>query len=115
VRVATDAPAHRVRDDRSMSTVPHESRETSTERQRWIPRLLVREMWASLAIAVMWLAVLFDAIFGPDIVSSSAGTSTTTIPSAVFVALFAYLATRVVARYGFGHSPQGTPAVRDGR
>ncbi len=39
----------------------------------------------------------------PDFVSSNgAGTNTTTIPSAVIVALFAYLATRVVARYGFG-------------
>jgi hypothetical protein len=65
-------------------------------------------MWASLAIAVMWLAVLFDAIFGPDIVSSDAGANTTRIPSAVVVALFAYLATRVVARYGFGHSRNDT-------
>jgi hypothetical protein len=58
-------------------------------------------MWASLAISVMWLAVLFDALFGPDIVSNNA-TSTTRVPSAVVVALFAYLATRVTARYGFG-------------
>jgi len=66
-----------------------------------IPRELVRQTWASLAISVMWLAVLFDALFGPDLVfSGNAGTGTTTIPSAVFVALFAYLATRVVAKYG---------------
>lgn len=70
----------------------------------WAPRLVVREMWASLAIAVMWLAVLFDAVFGPDIVSTNAGTLTR-IPSAIVVALLAYLATRVVARHGFG-SPQ---------
>jgi hypothetical protein len=64
--------------------------------------MLVREMWASLAIVSMWLAVLFDALFGPDFVSTNgAGTNTTTIPSAVIVALFAYLGTRVVARYGF--------------
>jgi hypothetical protein len=60
-------------------------------------------MWASLAIAVMWLAVLFDALFGPDIVSSNV-TSNTRVPSAVVVAFFAYLATRVVARYGFTRS-----------
>jgi hypothetical protein len=48
----------------------------------------------------MWLAVLFDALFGPDLVVSNAS-GTTTIPSAIIVALFAYLATRVVARYGF--------------
>ena len=58
-------------------------------------------MWAALSIAVMWIAVLFDAVFGPDIVSSNPPNSTT-VPSAVIVALFAWLATRVVARYGFG-------------
>jgi hypothetical protein len=51
----------------------------------------------------MWLAVLFDALFGPDFVSAS-GASVTRIPSAVMVALFAYLGTRVVARYGFDRS-----------
>jgi hypothetical protein len=63
-------------------------------------------MWASVAISVMWLAVLLEALFGPDIVSSNA-TSATRVPSAVVVALFAYLATRVVARYGFGR-PRNT-------
>lgn len=55
----------------------------------------------------MWLAVLFDAIFGPDIVISDAAagvaTSSTTVPSAVVLALFAFLGTWVVARHGFGH------------
>jgi len=64
-------------------------------------------MWASLAISVMWLVVLFDALFGPDLVSSSL-TSATRVPSAIIVALFAYLATRVVARYGFGRTRDGT-------
>jgi hypothetical protein len=59
-------------------------------------------MWASVAIAFIWLAVLFAAVFGPDIVSTSASSSTT-IPSAVAVALFAVFATRVVAKYGLGH------------
>lgn len=63
-------------------------------------QVLVQEMWASLAIAVIWLSVLFDALFGPDLVVSNAS-GMTTIPSPVIVALFAYLATRVVARYGF--------------
>jgi hypothetical protein len=52
---------------------------------------------------VMWLAVLFDAIFGPDIVNRSAGGDFSTVPSAVVVALFAFLGTWVVARYGFRH------------
>jgi hypothetical protein len=56
----------------------------------------------------MWAAVLFDAVWGPDFVSTSgSGASTTTIPSAIFVALFAYLGTRVVARYGFGQRRDG--------
>ena len=63
--------------------------------------LLVREMWASFAIVSMWLAVLFDAVFGPNIVSTSAGGNSTSIPSAVVVAFFAFFATRAVARYGF--------------
>ena len=63
-------------------------------------QLLVREVWASLAISVIWLAVLFDAIFGPNIVASSAGGDTSTVPSAIVVSFFAFLATWVVARYG---------------
>jgi hypothetical protein len=59
-------------------------------------------MWAGLGIVVMWLAVLLDALWGPDIVSiSDGGTTTTRIPSAVVVALFAWLGTRAVAKYGF--------------
>jgi hypothetical protein len=90
-----------------MTTISHEPAEPSSQEQRRFLRLRVPDMWASLAISVMWLAVLFDAIYGPDIVSNNV-TSTTRIPSAIVVALFAYLATRVVARYGFA-------ATRDDR
>jgi len=65
--------------------------------------LLVPEMWASLTIIVMWLAVLLDAIYGPDIVSNGVAGDSATVPSAVVVALFAFLGTWVVARYGFRH------------
>jgi hypothetical protein len=85
-----------------MSTIAHEPSREAPQRRRRPSQLLVRETWAAMAIAVMWLAVLFDAVFGPDIVSTSA-TSSTTVPSAVVVALFALLGTRVVAKYGFGH------------
>jgi hypothetical protein len=64
-------------------------------------RLEVRDVSVSLAIAVIWVVVLLDALFGPDIVSSNAGTSYTRVPSAVVVAFFAYLATHVVAKAGF--------------
>ncbi len=65
-------------------------------------RSVVPEMWTSLAVGVIWLVVLVDALFGPDIVSSNAG-SFARIPSAIVVAFFAWLATWAVARYGFGH------------
>jgi hypothetical protein len=58
-------------------------------------------MWAALTITVMWLVVLVVALFGPDIVSSNPGTFTR-IPSAIIVAFFAWLASMVVAKHGFG-------------
>jgi hypothetical protein len=72
----------------------------------WTTVFRLTEMWASLAIVTMWLAVLFDAIFGPDIVNESGGPAGTVshVPSAVAVALFAFLATAVLAKYAFGRS-----------
>jgi hypothetical protein len=84
-----------------MSTISHEPTTLSQEKRHWSSQLLVREMWASLAIVVMWLSVLVDAIFGPDIVNTTVGGTMSTVPSAVAVALFAFLGTWVVARYGF--------------
>ena len=90
-----------------MSTIKSEPASAAPERRHWSAKILVREMWASLAISVMWLAVLFSAVFGPDIVSSSNDGNATTIPSAVAVALFAAIGTRGVAKYGFGHADHG--------
>jgi hypothetical protein len=72
----------------------------SGHQPRSVARLAARQMWTSLAISVMWIVVLLDALFGPDFVTNSA-TSSTTIPSAIFVAVFAWLGTRVVAKYGY--------------
>jgi hypothetical protein len=58
------------------------------------------EVWTGIAIVAIWLAVLFTAVFAPDFVSISNGT-VTRIPSALFVAFFAFLATSAVAKYGF--------------
>ena len=82
-----------------MTSVPHEPVPHKGERQ-WPEVLRIREMWASLAIASMWLAVLFDAVYGPSFVSTTVGGSTTTIPSAIAVALFAWLGSASVAKYG---------------
>jgi multisubunit Na+/H+ antiporter MnhF subunit len=82
-----------------MTTIPDSSVPPDAEQKPW-SRLIVRETWASVAITVIWLTVLVDAIYGPNIVTSSAGGDQSTIPSAVIVSIFAFLATWVVARYG---------------
>ena len=90
-----------------MASVSHEPARYGAERPQWAEFLKIPEMWASIAIGVMWLAVLFDAVYGPSFVSSSgAGTSSTTIPSAIFVALFAFLGSASVAKHGFRHDKQ---------
>ena len=83
-----------------MSTISHEPVRQATGIRRW-SELLTREMWASLAIAVMWLSVLFTAIFGQDILNTTVGGTSSSVPSAVVVAFFAFLGTWVVARHGF--------------
>jgi peptidoglycan/LPS O-acetylase OafA/YrhL len=85
-----------------MSTISHEPVRAAPEPRSWSEQVRVREMWASLAIMVMWLSVLFEAIWGPDIVSTTYIGDHTTVPSAVVGALFAFLGTWVVAKYGFG-------------
>jgi uncharacterized membrane protein (DUF485 family) len=89
-----------------MTTIPHDPSPVLQEQPHWSLQLLVPEMWASLAIIVMWLSVLFDAVYGPDIVSTDVAGNHTTVPSAVVLALFAFLGTWVVAKYGFRHEPR---------
>jgi len=85
-----------------MTTVSHEHAVAVPERRDRLSQVLVREMWAGLAIVVIWLAVLFSAVFGGDIVTIDAGGTNSTVPSAIAVALFATIATAAVAKYGFG-------------
>ena len=86
-----------------MTTITHEA--PGPAEAPILERLGPPELWPSLAISVIWLTVLLDALFGPDIVTSNgSGTNTSSVPSAVAVALFAFLATWVVARYGFRRS-----------
>lgn len=86
-----------------MTSISHEPTTSMRGRSRWIELLGITEMWASLAIMMMWLAVLFDAVYGPDIASTTVGGTSSTVPSAVAVALFAFLGTAAVARRGFRH------------
>ena len=58
-------------------------------------------IWACLAISSMWIAVLFVGLFGPVETENAAG-NRVTVPVATFVvALFALVATIVVAAVGF--------------
>ena len=83
-----------------MSTMPHEPSRVVDERSRWsLP--LIPEVWASLAITAMWVAVFVTALWGPDARFNSNDGSSSTIPTAIFVTVFAFLGTWVVARYGF--------------
>jgi hypothetical protein len=88
-----------------MASVSHEPLRVGRELPQWAEFLRIPEMWASVAIVAMWLAVLFDAVYGPSFVSSN-GANSTTIPSAIVVALFAFLGTTSVAKYGFRHDKQ---------
>jgi hypothetical protein len=84
-----------------MSTTMHERPAEVPDARRASRQLLAREMWAGIAITSMWVAVAFASIFGPDFKSSSAGGDTTTIPSGVAIALFASIASWLVAKHGF--------------
>jgi hypothetical protein len=79
-----------------MMTIPHEP--PVVARPWWLE---ARDMWTSLAITVIWLAVLFDSLFGPNIYSHDAGGNATIVPSGVAVAFFGLFATVAVAKYGF--------------
>lgn len=87
-----------------MASLSHGPAAYVPERPQVADLLRIPEMWAGLSIITIWLAVLFDAIWGPDFVSHSAGGDTTTIPSVIVVAFFALCATLGVARVAFGRS-----------
>jgi hypothetical protein len=87
-----------------MTAVPQEPSVGADRRPRSAPQFATPDVWPSLAITVMWIAVVVDAVWGPDIVSSTPGSTSSTVPSAVVLALFAFLGSWAVARYGFGRS-----------
>ena len=91
-----------------LTTLSHEA-PRAVEKPPILQRLGPAEIWPSLTISVIWLTVLFDALFGPDIVTvNGSGTNTSTVPSAVVTAFFAFLATWVVARYAFRRPPRSS-------
>ncbi len=84
-----------------MSTISHQPAGTAHE-QGWASLLRLKEVWTSLAITAMWIAVAVTAVWGSNFTGSSNDGSSTTIPSGIFVALFASIGTWALAKYAFG-------------
>ena len=84
-----------------MTSTMHEPSTFGSARVSIAARLLVPAFWGALSIVAMWLAVLFDGIYGGDMIFANAGSGPTIIPSAVAVALFAVIGTAAVAKRAF--------------
>ena len=85
-----------------MTSTVHDQSPVRSAGDRWAARILVREMWATVAIVAMWVAVLFVGVYGGDAAFHSVDSSSSTIPSVVFVAIFAAIGTGSVAKRVFG-------------
>jgi len=80
-----------------MTTIPQE-RPSLGRRSIWFD---ARDVWVSLAIGVIWLAVILVSLFGGDFHGNGNDGTSTVIPSGIIVAFFALFATAAVAKYGF--------------
>ena len=84
-----------------MTATMHEPSTVGPAREGIADRLLVPAFWGAVSIVAMWLAVLFVGIFGGDMIFANAGSGPTVVPSAVGVALFAFIGTVAVAKRAF--------------
>jgi hypothetical protein len=89
-----------------MTTTMQDQPSVRSSREGWASRVLVREIWATVAIVSMWVAVLFVGVFGGDMPFHSVDSSFTTMPSGVAVALFAAIGTGSVAKRVFGRKSE---------
>ncbi|TDO59978.1 hypothetical protein EV651_108326 [Kribbella sp. VKM Ac-2571] len=85
-----------------MTTTMQDQSSVRSPRGGWAARILVREMWATLAIVAMWAAVLFVGLYGGDATFHGVDSSFSSVPSGIFVALFAAIGTGSVAKRVFG-------------
>jgi len=90
-----------------MSTLSQEPSRVVGDRPRWWSLSLIPEVWASLAITAMWVAVFITAIWGPDAHFNGNDGTSSTVPTAVFVTVFAFFGTWVVAKHGFRRRQEG--------
>lgn len=85
-----------------MTSVVGQPSTTETGVRPPAPWYAMREVWGGIAIVSMWLAVLFVGVYGGDIDSFTTDGTTTHVPSAILVALFAAIGTASVAKRAFG-------------
>lgn len=71
------------------------------DQRRSAERIFVPGFWGALSIIAMWLAVLFDGIFGDQLTITNSPTNVVTMPSVMAVALFAAIGTAAVAKRAF--------------
>ena len=92
-----------------MTTVmTHEPSTDKPDRRGVAALLLVPGFWGSVSIIAMWLAVMFDGIFGGNMVfANNTGGGPTIIPSAVLLGLFAVIGTVSIAKRVFGRRDAG--------
>jgi hypothetical protein len=90
----------------STHSVPLQGRRAS---DAW---LYAKPLWAGLAIVAMWLAVLFVGVYGDDSIVSKAGSTNSSVPVVVVVALAALVATIVVGARAFKASDTGDEDLR---
>src|SRR6478736_3177828 len=88
-----------------MSTISHPPAGAARE-PGWVSLLHLTDVWASLAIFAMWIAVAVASVWGPNAVFQSNDGSGSTIPTVVFVALFAAIGTWAVAKHAFGRAQE---------
>lgn len=80
---------------------PAEVGTQASEPASWTSKVLVPEMWGTVAIATMWLAVLFVGVFGSNNILLHDSSGSSSWPAVVVVAFFALLGTVPVARRAF--------------
>ena len=89
-----------------MTTAMKDQPSVRSPREGLASRVLLPEMWATVAIVAMWMAVLFVGVYGGDVTFHNVDSSSSTIPSVVFVALFAAIGTGSVAKRVFGRKSE---------